>query len=103
VPIEKLAQAPVYAGPPSWYYDPMNQTTQSMKIKKLRTKHAPKAPTKAKVAFVQGWSQHKPATGKQMVANLEGVVKNFATQAKDDRRQAALDRLAERNGETIWY
>ena len=41
--------------------------------------------------------------GKQMVANLEGVKKNYAAQAKADRRQAALDRLAERNGETVWY
>lgn len=79
----------------------MNQTTQNMKVKKLRTKHAPKAPTKAKVAVIQGWSQHKPATGKQMVANLEGVKKNFAAQAKADRRQAALDRLAEREAEVI--
>jgi hypothetical protein len=55
------------------------------------------------VAVVQGWSQHKPATGKQMVANLEGVKKNYAAQAKADRRQAALDRLAERNGEFVNY
>ena len=41
--------------------------------------------------------------GKQMVNNLEGVKKNFAAQAKADRRQAALDRLAERRGETIFY
>jgi hypothetical protein len=81
----------------------MKETTQNMKVKKLRTKHAPKAPTKAKVAVVQGWNQHKPASGKEMVHNLEGVVKNFAAQAKADRRQAALDRLAERNGEFIDY
>jgi formiminotetrahydrofolate cyclodeaminase len=41
--------------------------------------------------------------GKQMVANLEGVKKNYAAQAKADRRQAALDRLAECNGEVIDY
>ncbi len=32
--------------------------------------------------------------GKQMVANLDGVVKNYKEQVKADRRQAALDRLA---------
>jgi hypothetical protein len=32
--------------------------------------------------------------GKEMVRNLDGVKKNYALQAKADRRQAALDRLA---------
>lgn len=32
--------------------------------------------------------------GKQMVANLDGVIKNYKEQVKADRRQAALDRLA---------
>ena len=41
--------------------------------------------------------------GKQMVADLDSVVKTYAAQAKADRRQAALDRLAERNGEVIDY
>jgi hypothetical protein len=41
--------------------------------------------------------------GKQMVADLEGVVNTFKAQAKADRRAAALDRLAERNGEVIDY
>ena len=81
----------------------MNETTQNMTDKKIRTKHAPNASTKATVAVVQGWNQYKPASGKEMVANLEGVVKNYAAQAKADRRQAALDRLAERNGEVIDY
>jgi hypothetical protein len=38
-----------------------------------------------------------------MVADLEGVVSTFKAQAKADRRAAALDRLAERNGEVIDY
>jgi hypothetical protein len=41
--------------------------------------------------------------GKAMVADLDTVVTNYAIQAKADRRQAALDRLAERAGETIYY
>jgi hypothetical protein len=93
----------VFKGPPAWYYKTMNETTQNMTVKKIRTKHAPKASTKAKVAVVQGWNQYKPASGKEMVANLDGVKKNFAAQAKADRRQAALDRLAERNGEFVNY
>ena len=81
----------------------MKENNQTMKVKKLRTKHAPKAPKAPKVAVIQGWNQNKPATGKQMIDNLEGAIKNFKAQAKADRRQAALDRLAERNGEVIDY
>lgn len=32
--------------------------------------------------------------GKEMIRNLDGAVKNYKAQVKDDRRQAALDRAA---------
>ena len=72
----------------------MKETTQTMIVKKLRPARAPKPNTKARVAVVQGWNAFQPCTGKAMVANLEGVKKNYAAQAKADRRAAALDRRA---------
>jgi hypothetical protein len=65
-----------------------------MKVTKLRTKHARKPATKAKAVVVQGWNQFQPATGKNMIANLDGAMKNYKEQVKADRRAAALDRLA---------
>ncbi len=104
MPIEELAQGPIYEGPPSWYYSPMNQTTQNVMITKVPTRPARKGAGEVACGKGRTGSMTKAAgLGKDMVANLENVVKNYAIQAKDDRRQAALDRLAERNGETIWY
>ena len=64
-----------------------------MKVKKLRTKHAPKV-ANPRVAIIQGWNTYAPCTGKDMVATLEGVVKNYNVQTKADRRAAAMDRNA---------
>jgi hypothetical protein len=103
VPAGKVAQAPVYEGPPAWYYDPMNQTNQPM-ITKVPTRPARKGAGEVACGKGRTGSMTKACgLGKAMVANLDGVVKNYAAQAKADRRQAALDRLAERNGETVWY
>jgi hypothetical protein len=103
VPPTKLAQGPIYEGPPSWYDDPVNKTTPNM-ITKLPTR--PTRHGAGEVACGKGrtGSMTKAAgLGKAMVADLDTVVTNYAAQAKADRRQAALDRLAERAGQTINY
>jgi hypothetical protein len=81
----------------------MNQTNQPM-ITKVPTRPARKGAGEVACGKGRTGSMTKACgLGKDMVHNLEGVVKNYAAQAKADRRQAALDRIAERNGETIWY
>ncbi len=65
--------------------------TKAMKVRKLRTKHAPK-PANPKVGIIQGWNTYAPCTGKDMVANLSKVKRTYAEQVKADRRAAALER-----------
>ena len=64
-----------------------------MKIKKLRTKHAPK-PANPKVAIIQDWNTYAPCTGKEMVADLDKVKRMYAAQVRADRKAATLDRQA---------